>query len=207
MFDTRLRRLIDPPLDRIGARLAAAGVGANTVTLIGFALGLVAAAMIAAGLAHWALVPLLAGRFADGLDGAVARAAPARGPSDFGGFLDITCDFIVYGAVPLGFVLADPGANGLAGAFLLASFYANGSAFLAFAIFVEKRGVETRAQGMKTLYYVGGLLEGSETIGLFVLFCLFPGWFAPLAWGFGALCFISAAARMALASRVFRDGV
>ncbi|QIE57613.1 CDP-alcohol phosphatidyltransferase family protein [Pikeienuella piscinae] len=200
MFDSRLRKLIDPPLDRLGGALARAGVGANSVTLAGFALGLLAVALIAFGLPLAALVPLLLGRLADGLDGAIARTA---GRTDFGGFLDITCDFIVYGAVPLGFVLADPVANGAAGAVLLASFYANGSAFLAFAAVAERRGMESRAQGAKTLYYVGGLLEGGETIALFVLFCLFPSWFAPLAWGFGALCFVSAGARMLLAWRIF----
>lgn len=209
MFDARLRRLIDPPLNLAGGALARAGIGANAVTLAGLALGLGAAAMIAAGQPMWALVPLLLSRVADGLDGAVARAKAGRGggPSDFGGFLDIVCDFIFYGSVPLAFVLADPAANGAAGAFLLASFYANGAAFLAFAILAEKRRIETKAQGLKTLYYVGGILEGAETIGLFIVVCAVPGWFAPLAWGFGALCFVSAGARMVLASRVFHDRV
>ncbi|MEL7274379.1 MAG: hypothetical protein AAGK33_13200, partial [Pseudomonadota bacterium] len=39
---------------------------------------------------------------ADGLDGAVARATRK---TDFGGYLDITCDFLFYGAIPLAFVL------------------------------------------------------------------------------------------------------
>lgn len=201
MFDARIRRIIDPPVNRIGRALAARGIGANAVTLTGFALGLLSAGMIAFGLPHLALIPLLLSRIADGLDGAVARASEK---TDFGGFLDITCDFIFYGAVPLGFVLMNPAANGAAGAFLLASFYANGSAFLAYAILAEKRNMETEAQGVKSLYYVNGLLEGAETILLFVLFCLLPFWFAPMAWGFGALCFISAGARILLAARVFR---
>lgn len=200
MFDARLRKLIDPPLDRLGHALARRGVGANGVTLAGFLLGVLAAALIALGQPFAALLPLLLGRLADGLDGAIARAA---GKTDFGGFLDIACDFIVYGAIPLGFVLMNPATNGAAGAFLLASFYANGSAFLAFAAIAERRGMESRAQGAKTLYYVDGILEGGETIALFILFCLFPAWFAPLAWGFGALCFLSAGARMLRAWRVF----
>lgn len=200
MLDATLRRIVDPPLNRLGRALAAAGIGANAVTLAGFALGLIAAALIALGAPLAALVPLLAGRLADGLDGAVARATR---PTDFGGFLDILCDFVFYGAVPLAFVLADPAANGAAGAFLIASFYANGSAFLAFAAVAERRKITTTARGVKTLYYVGGLLEGGETILFFILLCLLPDWFAALAWGFGALCFLSAAARVALAWRVF----
>ena len=51
MLDARLRRLIDPPLDRLSAPLAARGVSANAVTVAGFALGLGAAAAIAARVA------------------------------------------------------------------------------------------------------------------------------------------------------------
>ena len=178
MLDSAARRLIDPALNRAGRRLAALGATADAVTLAGLALGLLAAALIALGAPGWALLPLLASRVADGLDGAVARATRR---SDWGGYLDIACDFAFYGAVPLGFVLADPEANGLAGAFLLAAFYFNGTTFLGYAILAEKRGMQTRAQGIKSLYFSNGLLEGTETIAFFVLICLFPGGFPPLA--------------------------
>ena len=202
MIDAYLRPLIDPVLNAQGRVLARAGVSANAVTLAGLALGLVAAALIALGQPGWALIPLLASRLADGLDGAVARV---RGPSDFGGYLDIVSDFAFYGAVPLAFVLADPSGNGAAGAFLLLSFYVNGATFLGFAILAEKRAMKTEARGVKSLYFTGGLLEGFETIAFFVALCLWPAWFAPLAWAFGALCFVTAGARVALAARVFSD--
>ncbi|WP_372892928.1 CDP-alcohol phosphatidyltransferase family protein [Rhodosalinus sp.] len=200
MFDARLRPVMDPPLDRLGVRVARAGVSADAVTLIGLALGLVAAASIALGAPGWALGPLLLSRLADGLDGAVARAGR---PSDFGGFLDITSDFLFYGAVPFAFVLADPAGNGAAGAFLLAAFYVNGATFLGFAILAEKARMRTDARGVKSLYFTGGLLEGAETIGFFVLLCLAPQHFAPLAWIFGALCFLTAGSRVLLARKVF----
>ncbi|ARC89027.1 CDP-alcohol phosphatidyltransferase family protein [Rhodovulum sp. MB263] len=203
MLDGLMRRLIDPPLDRLGIRLAARGVTADAVTLVGLGAGLLAAAMVALGAPGLALVPLLTGRLADGLDGAVARAGRK---TDFGGYLDIVADFLVYGAVPLGFVLMDPAANGAAGAFLLTSFYVNGATFLGFAILAERRSMETRARGTKSLYFSGGLLEGTETIAFFVAICLFPSWFAPLAWGFGALCFVTALSRVLLARRVFPGG-
>jgi len=145
-------------------------------------------------------VPLLANRLADGLDGAVARA---RGKSDFGGYLDIVCDFAFYGAIPLGFVLADPGTNGAAGAFLLASFYFNGATFLGFAIMAEKRGLTTKSRGEKSLYFTAGLMEGTETILLFLVMVLWPAMFVPLAWVFGTLCIVTALARVILARRVF----
>jgi phosphatidylglycerophosphate synthase len=202
MLDGWMRRRIDARLNRWGGRIAARGITADAVTLAGLALGLGAAAIIATGGPGWlALVPLLASRLADGLDGAVARV---RGRTDFGGFLDIGCDFLFYGAIPMAFVLRDPAANGVAGAFLLMAFYANGATFLGFAIMAAKRGMDTAARGEKSLYFTAGLLEGTETIAFFVLLCLWPGGFAPLAWGFGALCLVTALARVVLARRVFR---
>jgi len=202
MLDSILRRYIDPPLNAAGKRLAAAGATANTVTLAGLALGLSAAALIAAGYPLAALIPLLLSRIADGLDGAVARATRR---TDFGGYLDIACDFLFYGAVPFGFVLLNPEQNAVPGAFLLLSFYINGTSFLGFAILAEKRHLRTSAQGLKNLYYSGGLLEGTETIAFFVLLCLIPGSFAPLALGFAALCFLTAILRVRHAAGLLAD--
>ncbi|ROU03268.1 CDP-alcohol phosphatidyltransferase family protein [Histidinibacterium lentulum] len=202
MLDAAARKLIDPPLNALGRRIAGFGVSANAVTLAGFALGLGAAAAIWAGAMGLALVLLLASRLADGLDGAIARATRK---TDFGGYLDITADFAFYGAVPLAFVLLDPAANGVAGAVLLASFYVNGTSFLGYAILAEKRGMETTAQGSKSLYFSNGLLEGTETILFFVLICLMPGFFAPLAWVFAVLCLVTAASRVLAARQVFSN--
>ena len=203
MLDSRLRPLIDPALNAAGKALADAGVPANAVTVFGLFCGLVMAGMIAAGSGPWALLPLVASRLADGLDGAVARAT---GRTDFGGYLDIVCDFLFYGAVPLAFVLRDPSLNGPAGAFLLCSFYVNGASFLGYAVLAERHGITTRAQGEKSLYFSAGLLEGTETIAFFALLCLLPGSFAPLAWVFGTLCLATALSRVLLARRVFTGG-
>jgi len=200
MLDRHIRKLIDRPLDRIGKALAAAGFTADGVTLIGLALGLVAGALIAFGAPGIALLPLLLSRAADGLDGAVARATRK---TDFGGYLDIAADFLFYAAIPLAFVLADPAANGVAGAFLLASFYFNGTSFLGYAILAEKHGHGTDAQGQKSLYYSNGVLEGTETIVFFVVLCLVPHLFAPLAWIFGTLCFATAILRIYAAKQIY----
>ena len=119
MLDARLRRLIDPPLDRLCAPLARYGLSANLATAVGFAIGLAAMAAIAAQAYGLGLGLLLLNRLLDGLDGALARR---QGITDLGGFLDIVCDFIVYAGVPIAFALADPGANALPAAFLIFSF-------------------------------------------------------------------------------------
>ena len=200
MLDAAARKIIDPPLNALGQNLAGRGVTADGMTLAGLGLGLFAALLIAVGWPVLALVPLLASRIADGLDGAVAGATRR---TDFGGYLDIACDFLFYGAIPFAFVVMDPAANAVAGAFLLTSFYFNGTSFLGYAILAEKRDMETSAQGVKSLYFSNGLLEGTETIVFFVLLCLFTPSFATLAWIFGALCFATATLRLFAARRVF----
>lgn len=199
MFDSAIRRRIDRPLDRAGAWIARRGIGADQVTLAGFAVGLLAAVSIAAGHPGIGLLLVLLNRLADGLDGAVARATRK---TDRGGFLDIALDFIFYAAIPTAFAVLDPPRNALPAACLMAGFLANGGAFFAFALMAERRGIGTTAQGEKSLYYVAGLAEGGETILAFILFCLLPDGFPPLAYGFAAICGVSAGGRLLLGWRL-----
>jgi phosphatidylglycerophosphate synthase len=198
MLDGTLRRFIDPPLDRLSLRLVRAGISANAMTLGGFAVGLLSLPLLAVGAYGGALVAILINRLADGLDGAIARR---RGASDLGGYLDIVCDFMFYGAVVFGFALAAPD-NGLPAAFLLLAFIGTGGSFLAFAAMAARRKIETSSRGPKSLYYLGGLTEGTETIVFFVACCIFPGAFAPLAWIFAAACWITTATRVLSAWRM-----
>jgi len=200
LLDAAGRKLIDPPLNAAGRALARVGLTANAVTMTGLGLGLASAALIAQGAFLAALGILLLSRLADGLDGAVARATVR---TDFGGYLDIASDFLFYGAVPFAFALYAPDRNALAASFLLTSFYVNGTSFLGYAILAEKRRMETARQGHKSLYFSNGLLEGTETIGFFVILCLLPDLFAPLAYAFGTLCFVTAVLRIHAARRIF----
>ena len=202
MLDGPLRPLIDPPLGRLGVFLARRRVGANLLTWAGFALSVLAMLLIAGGACLLGLLPLLLGRLADGLDGAVARV---DGLTDKGGFLDITLDFIAYAGLAFAFALSDPAQNALPAAFLLFSFMGTGSSFLAFAVMAEKRGLSTEAQGRKSLYYLDGLTEGTETILFYVLACVFPAYFAYLAWIFGGLCWLTTAGRIATSMRALDE--
>lgn len=200
MFDGVMRGLIDPPLARLARPLARAGVSADAITLAGLLFGLACAGAVARGWFFAALAGLALSRLADGLDGAVARVTRR---TDFGGFLDIVCDFIFYGAVPLAFALHDPARNGVAAAALLFSFYVNGASFLSFAAVAARRGMETSSRGDKAIYFTAGLAEGTETIAVFAAMMIFPDAFAALAYGFGALCLVTAASRVWLARRSF----
>ena len=201
MLDRAVRPLIDPPLNAAGRWLAARGVPANAMTLAGFAVGLAAVPAIGLGHYGWGLAAILASRLFDGLDGAVARVA---GVTDVGGYLDIVCDFILYSAWVFGFAVARP-EHAVTAAFLMLSFMGTGSSFLAYAVFAAKRGIDTEIHGSKSLHYLGGLTEGTETILAFIAFCLVPQLFVPLALVFAVACWITTASRMLAAVRSFRD--
>lgn len=201
MFDAKLRPLIDPPLNAVGRSLAGIGVTANGLTFTGLAIGLCGAAAIALGHIGWGLALILANRLCDGLDGAVARA---RGPSDLGGYFDIVADFAFYVSVPVGFGILSA-ANTLPALVLVASFVLTGVSFLAFAVIAAKRGEATEAHGKKSFFYSTGLAEGTETIAVFIAMCLFPAWFAVLAYGYAALCALTVVQRSAVALSAFRD--
>jgi hypothetical protein len=87
---------------------------------------------------------------------------------------------------------------------LLASFYANGASFLAFAVMAEKRGLSTEQRGAKSLYFSTGLAEASETIATFVLFCLLPDHFAVIAYVFAAMTAWTCVSRIRLSVSLFR---
>ena len=170
------------------------GVSPDQVTILGFILGM--ACVPALYFQQWttALLLIVLNRVCDGIDGELARRQNSQ--SDAGGFLDICLDFLFYAAVPFGFILADPEANAIAGAALIVAFIGTGSSFLAFAIMAERYKLERVQFANKSFHYLNGLTEGSETIGFFILFCLFPHYFAWLAWLFALACAITIATRI-----------
>lgn len=182
--------------------LANRGVAADTISLVGFAIGIIAVPALAAGWWTLALILIAANRALDGMDGAVARI---NGPTDRGAFLDIALDFVFYALVPIGFALNDPVANALPAAVLIAAFVGTGSSFLAFATIAAKRGCQATAFPTKGIYYLGGLTEGFETIAMFALMCVFPDAFALLAWIFSAACVITTVLRWRQGWSAFTD--
>jgi phosphatidylglycerophosphate synthase len=201
MLDRAALTLLRPGIDALARALVAAGARADALTFGGFALGIAAALAIALDAPRVGLTLLLASRLLDGLDGAVARLTR---PTDRGAFLDIALDFLFYASVPLAFALADPAANALAAAVLLAAFIGTGSSFLAFAVMAERRGLKSDVYPSKGLYYLGGLTEGTETIICFALMCVWPASFALFAYAFGALCALTTATRLYGAWRVLK---
>lgn len=193
MLDPYATALIRRPVTAAARQLARWGLSANSITLAGFALGVFAAFLIANELYLTGAATLFGSRLLDALDGAVARQGQS---TDAGGFLDITLDFLFYASIPLAFALADPTRNALAAAVLLAAFMGTSTSFLAFAALAAKRGLNSTAYPNKSIYFLGGLTEATETLACFAAMCLWPQHFATLAYGFAALCAITIATRL-----------
>jgi len=198
MLDARMRAMLGPPLEAAGRRLAAAGVPPAALTAGGWAAG--AGACAATALQAWplALGLWLANRLADGLDGPTARAGAA---TDAGGFLDIVADFSVYAGVILGLAVALP-ATRLACVALLTAYYISGTAFLALSSLAERR--RQRLGDDRSLRFVGGLAEGTETIAVYIALFLLPPHATVIVWAFTAAVAITAAQRVVTGVRLLR---
>jgi phosphatidylglycerophosphate synthase len=200
MFDALLRPLIDPPLNALGRGAARLGIGANAVTLSGMLVGVGAGWAISQSAYTIGLILIALNRLLDGLDGAIARATAK---TDFGGYLDIICDYIFYVAIPLGFGFAAP-ENLVFAMALIAAFTLTAVSFLTYALLAAQRGEVTKAHGEKSFFYSTGFAEGAETIAGFTLMCLFPSSFAIIASCFVALCIATVIQRSLAAWGHFR---
>jgi len=193
MFDRQTTALIRPALEALARGFVRAGISANALTFTGLAIGWLAAAAIALQRPLAGAGLILLSRLFDGLDGAVARQTQ---PTDRGGFLDISLDFLFYPAIPLAFAIADPARNALPAAALLAAFVGTGTCFLAFAVIAAKRGMTSAAYPNKSFYFLGGLTEATETLAFFIAMCLWPAAFPWLAWVFAAMCAVTIVTRI-----------
>lgn len=166
MLDRHLHPRIKPLLNRLVATLDKPGITPDGITLIGFAIGVLALPFLALGWYLAALVAILLNRLLDGLDGALARR---RGLTDAGAFSispSTSCSTpscLLGLPSPILFRTRCPPR-------LLFAFIGTGSSFLAFAALAAKHEIDNPGYAHKSFYYLGGLTEGTETLLLFVLF-------------------------------------
>ena len=200
MLDAFIMKRLRTPLRAMVRPLASVGITATQLTVIGACFGFLAVIAITLDALVVAVLCFCLNRLLDGLDGALARI---QGPTERGAFFDITCDFLVYSAIPLGFAIRDPSVA-LAATFLLFSFVGTGSTFLAFSIFAARHGLQNQSLKEKSIYYLQGFTEGFETTVVLLLMCLIPIWFEWLAWIFGTLCLLTTCSRIIEGNRVLR---
>ena len=212
MFDQRIRARLDRPLQVVAVRLDVPWLSPDRLTIAGLGLGVASA--VCAAKQWWALSLLLwlVSRFCDGLDGPLARHRGAQnsagpldrerstgrgGASNAGGFLDITADFVVYGATVVGVgigVTSGRGASWLPFVLVLLAYYVNGTAFLAFSSIAERAG--RRIDDGRSLNFLGGLAEGAETIAVHTLWLLLPGSAGAIAGVWAAVVTLSSGQRI-----------
>ena len=140
-------------------------------------------------------------RIFDGIDGTMARHTK---PTDLGGFYDIISDFLIYALLPFGFILFN-NDNFLSMSLLLTSFIGTSSTFLTAAWIVEKNKIQISQLSKKSFYYSEGLIEGTETIFLFILMFIFYDVASIIAWIFAALCFITVVLRIIKVNRLLNS--
>jgi phosphatidylglycerophosphate synthase len=197
MFDTFMRRWKDRLTEPLAAPFGS--VSPAFITLLGLLTGLTAALLAAIGSVVPSLLVWLLSRILDGLDGLVARRFNKQ--SDFGGYLDILCDFAAYAAVPIGLTLAHPTTiNFIALAVMLASFYINAASWMYLSALLEKRAAhDTSTQ--TSIIMPAGLIGGTESITAFCVFLLFPAHIALLFGIFSFLVFATVIQRLVWARK------
>lgn len=206
MLDATARAALSGTFDRLAVALDRTWITPDRLTVAGLVLGL-AGAVAAAGQLWWlALALWLVSRLADGVDGPLARRRKRAGEmsSEAGGFLDITADFTVYGAFVVGVGLGWGGSLVPFLAVLLA-YYINGAAFLAFSSIAERTG--RQIDDGRSLSFLGGLAEGTETILVHSLWCVIPFAAGHLAWAWAAVVGVSATHRVMVGYRTLRGPV
>ena len=173
MFDQVFRAFKDwllAPLARVvGPRLSP-----NVISVIAFVAGLGAAGAVLGDRNSLALALWIANRILDGFDGTQARVHHTQ--SDFGGYLDIVFDFVVYAAIPLSIAMTDRTAGiPVAVAVLLATFFVNGASWMYLAAILERRQAGAEAHGeLTTITMPPGIVAGAETVVFYSLFLAIP---------------------------------
>jgi phosphatidylglycerophosphate synthase len=172
-------------LDRLARWLVRHDVGPNAVSCAALAAGLGGAALFYVDHGWWAMLALLASGVLDAIDGRVARLG--RGPTPWGGVLDLTFDRIVEAAVLLGVAVPRPEWH-LPALVLACTWYVNLCVFLAV-------GAASDRQSEKVIDYPPGLLERSELLLLALAIVAFPTLAAAAVYAYAALEIVTGAQR------------
>ena len=178
-------------------------VGPMPITLLALVIGLASAWVAARGAGTIALMLWLVNRTVDGIDGEVARV---RGESsDFGGYLDMMGDVIVYAAIPLAVAYAQSEPRVTAAILvMIAMFYTNITSWAYLSALLEKRRPRPAAYST-AIEMPSGLIEGTETIVVYGLLLGAPMIAAETALVAAAAAAVSTVQRIVWAARTIRN--
>ena len=187
MIDAKLNTIFKPILVVFAKQLIKLNINPNVITFVGFFFGICCFYSIANAMFIYAFIFLCLNRLCDGLDGALARLI---GETDLGAFYDIVLDFLFYSLFPISFIILDLN-NSYSICFLLLSFVATQTSFLASAWIIEKNKLSISDGQKKSFFYAGGITEGFETIVCFIMMLFFNEFVNYIAYVFGILCWIT----------------
>jgi archaetidylinositol phosphate synthase len=164
MLDTNARKYVQPVFDTIARACQRVGISANTLTIIGMLVGVLAAGLVAWGYFVTGFLVLWLSGLIDAADGTLARLTK---PSPIGAVLDITFDRVVEISMICALALHAPDARFallvLAGSIAIAM-----SLFLSIAVAVTP----IANASMKSFHYAPGLGERTEAFICFSLMVL-----------------------------------
>lgn len=192
MLDQQLRPLKDALLDPLAAHLP---FSPTQVTLGAFAIGVCAPLLSMLHYPKMACICFISNRVLDGVDGLIARKRNQS--SEFGGLLDIVCDFTVYSVLPIGIAFSQS-YSGYGLAFLLASFHLNNTVLFYVAAVMEKLAPR-KLRESTSLSMLPALIEGTESAVLFICMLLLPQWIAPFCWLMAICVFLGTLQRLSWA--------
>lgn len=152
----------------------------NQISVIAFFSGLISCFLIFSRLIYPALIFWLLNRIIDGLDGTVARISNRQ--TDWGGYLDIMLDFVIYALIPISFTLVYSSAyySYLFLSIMLAVFYINSASWMYLSTLIQKRSCNNPDKELTSVPMPAGLIEGTETILAYTLFFLFPAYLSQI---------------------------
>jgi phosphatidylglycerophosphate synthase len=193
--------------ERFVRKILLGRVSANQLTILGLVIGLIAAFFIYLSktilfefeLIIISSILIVLSFTMDTMDGAIARA---KGPTLFGGILDIFSDRLVEVILIITLVSTDPFNLIWPGLFTLAAMVLCISMFLIVSILSQE--IENTKKAAKVIRYRKGFMERSETLILLILTVILIPWRFYLLWLFASLVFITALLRLKDAYVLFK---
>lgn len=200
MIDDAFRAVVPRYAGPFVALYARLGLSPNHVSLIGFAVAILASFAVAHGQGMLALLLWWGSRIADGTDGHYARLTGRASP--FGAYLDILLDMAAYGAMVVGFAVAEPG---LVSRWIPMLFLYVLCITSALALGAQEARLALPPRDDRGLRLGAGLAEGGETGIAYSLFLLFPAWLSVTTTIWVGVLALTIVLRTILAHRMLRE--
>ncbi|MDA3939994.1 MAG: CDP-alcohol phosphatidyltransferase family protein [Spirochaetia bacterium] len=203
MLDKNLRPLKERILLPL-AHVVSKYFSPDQISIIAFSFGLVSCLLIILNHLYLALTFWLLNRIIDGLDGTVARISGRQ--TDWGGYLDMMLDFIIYALIPiaLAFCVNNGAVIYITLSIMLGVFYINSASWMYLSAILGKKALQTEKKELTSVNMPTGLIEGTETIVLYSLFFFFPNYLHLLFIGVSGLTIIGIIQRMTWAFKNFK---